>query len=190
MKTLTIGETIYEIVDEAARSSINTLIDPTLTQEGKAADAKIVGDNIDSLLSDMEVVSVSINNMNQQINVFKDEVNTLSKKVDDTMTEEEIKQAIDDKFADGVVGKVTTNSGTVLDDNGLVVSKPDSEIKTEITEDGVSVYKNNGTVFTADNSGVNATNLHATTYLTIGTNSRFADYMGNRTGCFWIGVSN
>ena len=43
-------------------------------------------------------------------------------------------------------------------------------------------------VLTANNSGVDAKNLHATTYLFIGVNSRFEDYDNNtRTGCFWIG---
>ena len=52
MKTLTIGENTYEIVDEAARSDIEVLkqgaitTDTTLTQEGKAADAKATGDAI------------------------------------------------------------------------------------------------------------------------------------------------
>lgn len=51
MKTLTIGETTYEIVDEQSRNDIETLkqnpvieTDDTLTQSGKAADAKVVGD--------------------------------------------------------------------------------------------------------------------------------------------------
>ena len=59
-------------------------------------------------------------------------------------------------------------------------------MKTQITEDGMTVYKNDSAVLTANNVGVNAVNLHATTYLIIGTNSRFEDY-GSRTGCFWIG---
>jgi hypothetical protein len=41
-------------------------------------------------------------------------------------------------------------------------------------------------MLTADDSGVQAKNLHATTYLIVGKNSRFEDY-GGRTGCFWIG---
>ena len=39
----------------------------------------------------------------------------------------------------------------------------------------------------ADNLGVKAEDLHATTYLIIGNNSRLEDYNTNRTGCFWIG---
>lgn len=55
MKTLTIGNNTYEIVDEAARSDIDILkqgaitTDTTLTQEGKAADAKATGDAISAI---------------------------------------------------------------------------------------------------------------------------------------------
>ena len=69
----------------------------------------------------------------------------------------------------------------------MTVDKANSEMKTTITEDGMTVYKNDEAVLVADNVGVNAKNLHATTYLIIGTNSRFEDYGTNRTGCFWIG---
>lgn len=50
----------------------------------------------------------------------------------------------------------------------------------------MTVSKNGSVVLTANNIGVDAVNLHATTYLIIGQNSRFEDYNG-RTGCFWIG---
>ena len=50
------------------------------------------------------------------------------------------------------------------------------------------VSKGGQVVLTGDNNGVEALNLHATTYLIIGNNSRFEDYdNGSRTGCFWIG---
>ena len=60
-------------------------------------------------------------------------------------------------------------------------------MKTTITEDGMTVYRNDEAVLTADNQGVKAEDLHATTYLIIGANSRFEDYGTNRTGCVWIG---
>ena len=55
----------------------------------------------------------------------------------------------------------------------------------------MSVYKNEEKVLIANNEGVKAANLHATTYLIIGNYSRFEDYTNIdgevRTGCFWIG---
>ena len=83
--------------------------------------------------------------------------------------------------------KVETETGFKFDANGLEVSKTGSEMSTRITEDGMKVYRDNTEVLTADHKGVNATNLHATTYLIIGNNSRFEDYEGTRTACFWIG---
>ena len=50
-----------------------------------------------------------------------------------------------------------------------------------------AIYKNDEAVLIANNTGVNAVNLHATTYLIIGTNSRFEDFGDKRTGCFFIG---
>ena len=63
-------------------------------------------------------------------------------------------------------------------------------MKTQITEDGMTVYKNEDAVLTANNTGVDAVNLHATTYLIIGNNSRLEDYGSDRTGCFFIGEVN
>ena len=62
---------------------------------------------------------------------------------------------------------------------------------TQITEDGMTIYRKIEGELTemlvANNIGVEAKNLQATTYLINGKNSRFEDYNGNRTGCFWIG---
>ena len=52
------------------------------------------------------------------------------------------------------------------------------------------VNRDGNAVLTANNEGVQAVNLHATTYLIIGQYSRFEDYDKDgepRTGCFWIG---
>ena len=83
--------------------------------------------------------------------------------------------------------KVETNTGFTFNDEGLTVEKANSEMRTQITEDGMTVFKNDEAVLTANNIGVDALNLHATTYLIVGTNSRFEDYADTRTGCFWIG---
>ena len=86
--------------------------------------------------------------------------------------------------------KVSTSTGFTFDDNGLKVSKSDSEMSTQITEDGMKVYRNDEVVLTANNQGVDAKNLHATTYLIIGSHSRMEDFSEDgvkRTAMFWIG---
>ena len=89
------------------------------------------------------------------------------------------------------VTKLDTTTGFTFDENGLKIEKSGSEIHTTITEDGMTVTKSGEDVLIANNNGVNATNLHATTFLIIGETSRFeswADDSGEmRTACFWIG---
>lgn len=82
---------------------------------------------------------------------------------------------------------VVTETGYTFDADGLTISKSGSEMTTQITEDGMKVYRDNTEVLNVNNTGVNAANLHATTYLIIGAHSRFEDYDGTRTACFWIG---
>lgn len=134
--------------------------------------------DIDSTIVDMQK---GIGEQNQS-NAAQFE--SLTNKVNATMTSEQVQLAISTEVAKGA-NKVTTSTGFKFDDSGLTISKTNSEISTTIDEDGMSIYKGSEEVLTADNTGVDAKNLHATTYLIIGTNSRFEDY-GSRTGCFWI----
>lgn len=110
----------------------------------------------------------------------------LTKKVEATMTSDAVQLTISNELEKGV-DKVTTSTGFTFNNEGLTISKSDSEMSTNIDEDGMSIFKGSQEVLTANNTGVDAQNLHATTYLIIGTNSRFEDYGSDRTGCFWIG---
>lgn len=134
--------------------------------------------DIDSTIVDMQK---GIGEQNQS-NAAQFE--SLTNKVNATMTSEQVQLAITTEVAKGA-SKVTTSTGFKFDDSGLTISKTNSEMSTTIDEDGMSIYKGSEEVLTADNTGVDAKNLHATTYLIIGNNSRFEDY-GSRTGCFWI----
>jgi hypothetical protein len=63
-------------------------------------------------------------------------------------------------------------------------------MKNVIDNTGMYVTRSGDEILTANHEGVNAVNLHASTYLIIGADngrSRFEDYGTNRTGCFWIG---
>jgi hypothetical protein len=117
--------------------------------------------------------------MNSDINSLRQEVSTM-------MTEADFTVKIKEELANGT-NTVVTETGYRFDKDGLMVSKSGSEMSTQITDDGMKVYKDNNAVLSATSTGVDAVNLKASTYLIIGTNSRFEDYAGNRTGCFWIG---
>lgn len=94
------------------------------------------------------------------------------------------------KINDDGVSKVSNTTG-IFDESGMTVDNSESPTKTTVTPDGMKVYRKSGStsepVLSATSSGVDATNLHAKTYLIIGDRSRFENYGSNRTGCFWIG---
>lgn len=135
-------------------------------------------------------ISASVTNIEQTtaeaIEGVNSDIATLTTRVEATMSAEDVKLEIQSELANGV-DKVVTSTGFTFNEEGLTVSKTGSEMSTTITEDGMTVYKDGEAVLIADNEGVSAEDLHATTYLIIGTNSRFEDYGSDRTGCFWIG---
>jgi hypothetical protein len=147
-------------------------------------------DNISKLILDPEGILATVSSLQEAtedaIEGINGNIETLTQSVEAKMTDEDVTIKINEALSNGV-DKVETSTGFTFNEEGLTVSKTDSEITTTITEDGMTVYKENEAVLTANNIGVDARNLHATTYLIIGTNSRFEDYGSDRTGCFWIG---
>lgn len=127
---------------------------------------------------------------NSALDAVNGEINTLTQKVNATITADDVRLEVQSQLDNGI-DKITTNTGYTFDDEGLTVSKTGSEMTTQITEDGMTVSRDNTALLTANNAGVVATNLHANTYLWIGKYSRFEDYdaEGSRTGCFWVGGS-
>lgn len=178
----TLGDALkmtYARVDKA-----NQQIDLVASRVDNNADA------ISQLTVNAEEISASVSRVEKQaqerIDGVDEELGELTKRVDATMTAEDITFAIQSELNNGVE-KVVTSTGFVFNEDGLTVSKTGREMSTRITEDGMRIYRSGNEVLTVDNVGVKAENLHATTYLIIGLNSRFEDYDGNRTGCFWIG---
>lgn len=147
-------------------------------------------EQIANLQINIDGVSVAVkqveDNTNNNFSLVNEDIQTLTSQVNAAMTAEEVKLEIQSELNNGV-SKVETSTGFTFNEEGLSVSKSGSEMTTKITEDGMTVYRDSTAVLTANNTGVDAVNLHATTYLIVGTNSRFEDYGENRTGCFWIG---
>lgn len=88
------------------------------------------------------------------------------------------------------VDSVTTTTGYRLDAEGLNISKSGEEMTNLLDNTGMYVKRSGDDILTANNKGVTAVNLHAKTYLIIGSGegrSRLEDYGSNRTGVFWVG---
>ena len=152
---------------------------------------KIVEEATDSIIS-------RVTNIEKKQDVIDDDIETLTSKVEAAITEDDVTILITKQLEKGV-DKVTTNTGFTFNENGLNISKTGKLMDTTINENGMVIQRGDENRLVANDEGVEAYNLHAKTYLIIGTNSRFEDYIKRteyadgtieeepRTGCFWIG---
>lgn len=145
-------------------------------------------DGYDGRLSQLELnadgITAKVESIESTTNAKLDEFENIINSVETSVTPEYV-QFLISQSKETEVDSVTTSTGFTFNEIGLTVNKSSSEMSTTITEDGMRVYKNGEEMLTADNTGVKAVNLHATTWLHVGSYSRFADYKG-RTGCFWV----
>lgn len=158
-----------------------------------ASKTDTIGSDMAALKMNTDSISASVTAMSNDLHTTADSLNNqigeLQTKVNAAITAEDVRFEVEEALADGVK-EVRTTTGFVFNEDGLTISKTGSEMETNIDEDGMTIRRNNTTVLEADNQGVSAYNLHASTYLIVGENSRFEDYTGDsgeaRTGCFWI----
>lgn len=177
----TIGEVINQTTAKVDKinKEITLVASEVKANNTAIATLQINTDNITTSVTSLEDSTA------KTLESINGEISTISEKVEASMTSSEVSLAIKEEIEKGV-DKVTTSTGFTFNQDGLIISKSGSQMETNIDEDGMTVYRNDEAVLVADNTGVQAENLHATTYLIVGNYSRFEDYE-SRTGCFWIG---
>ena len=182
----TLGEAIkntYARVDKA-NQRIDMVVEQSETSDEELRTA------VSALQIDTSGISATVSTLETQIHDgfgnLTDEVASIRSSVEAKMTEDQVAIKISEELSNGI-DKVSTTTGFTFDNEGLSISKSGSQMETKITEDGMTVYRDNTAVLVANNEGVNAEDLHATTYLIIGETSRFEDTSSGRTACFWIG---
>lgn len=185
---------------EANPTSIGDAIKQTFARVDKASreiellasNVEEHGESLSSIILNQDSITQTVSKLEKTTTEAIEEINenlaTITKSVEAILSSDKFEILVKEILNNGI-DEITTGTGYTFNSDGLTVSKSDSEISTTITEDGMKVSKSGEEVLTADNEGVKAANLHATTYLIIGNNSRFEDY-GERTGCFWIGEVN
>lgn len=145
---------------------------------------------ISSLIINTDEISATVTTISKEVEdsntINNERINELTKEVSLKVDADAVNISINKALEEGVDKVKTSSKNYTFDDTGLNISSSDSEFNTEITEDGMRIYKHNTEVLTANNEGVTAADLHAKTFLIIGENSRLED-RGNRTACFWIG---
>ena len=175
--------TDYNLAPEDMESEISTIRSETKTLNETVTSLQLGADSISASVKSLEeTMTRTSDGLANDISIIQEQVNL-------AMTSEDVQIEIQNHLINGTT-KVSTTTGYTFDEEGLNISKSDSEMKTLITEDGMKVFKNDETMLTANNQGVDAKNLTATTYLIIGGNSRMENYTENsstRTAVFWIG---
>ena len=120
---------------------------------------------------------------------LSDSISELSSEVELKLDAESVNIIVEQEISKGV-DRVETKTGYKFDSDGLNISKSGTEMTNLVDNTGVYVKKSGENVLVANNEGVEATDLHAKTYLKVGAGegrSRLEDYSIDRTGCFWIG---
>lgn len=177
-----IGDKVNETV--ARVDKVNNQI-TLLTQTVEGYDSKIAQVQIDTDSVITRVTSIE-EITEEETNAINERLDTLTKETALKVDSEGVEIIVEKTLSEGVDKVVTASKKYTFDDTGLNVSSAGSNISTTITEDGMRIYRAGQQVLTADNEGVLAEDLHATTYLVIGDTSRLED-RDNRTACFWIG---
>lgn len=184
----TVGEAIKQTrakVDKVNKE-ITLLVSETSANTEQISGLTTRASGIEANVSEMKTAQETTSSTLETIN---NDITTLTNTVNAKVSAEDVKIEIQKEMSNGATS-VKTTTGFTFDDNGLTIAKDGSEMTTNVDEDGISVYRDSEEVLTANNEGVVAYDLHAKTYLIVGTNSRFEDYEKDgepRTGCFWIG---
>lgn len=185
-----LGEAIKQTfakVDKANKE-ITLLASDVAVDKADIASLKVTTEAITSSVSTLETTTATIEN---NLGALVETTTALEKTVSTKLTATDFDIKVTEKLSSGVDEIAISETGFKFDKTGLTITKTDSEMSTNVDEDGLSVYKNNEEVLTVDNAGVRAKNLHATTYLIVGNNTYFSDFISDsgedRAGCFWTG---
>ena len=147
-------------------------------------------ESVGELVTTADSIRASVSSTEQILDGLSGELQTTKEEMAAMQLDSDAMTVEIQKIRDDGVKKVTTTTGT-FDEEGLTIDQTDSSTKTQVTPDGMTVYSKGysgeSKVLAATSDGVDATNLHAKTYLIVGGRSRFENYGSNRTGCFWIG---
>lgn len=176
----------FNTVQNTVDSHTQTISNMETNYDSLSGDMEKIDVRTSTMIQNLDSISASITDTSTSIDTINKDITSLSNQVAASMTSEEVSLQIQSEISNINIGRVTTSTGYTFNEDGLTIEKSDSEMSTQITDDGMTVYKNDEAVLTANNVGVDAVNLHATTYLIVGNNSRFEDYGDNRTGCFFI----
>lgn len=168
--------------DEAETASNPVSIGDKIQQTFAKVDK--VNQRVELVAGEMSSIQLDNESIKQSVVQMDAEMEEVLAELETKMTAEELSIAITQALQN--VDSITTTTGYTFDSDGLEISRTDSSIKTVISEDGMTIYRSGTEILVADNLGVKAEDLQASTFLVIGDNSRFENYKDTRTACYYL----
>ena len=134
-------------------------------------------------------VNESLSGVNENIDTLTNTIQSVEAKV----TAESLSITVQEEIAKGVDKVEIKGKDYVFDSEGLKINETGSGMSNLLNNEGMYVRQDGKNILVADSKGVTAKDLHAETFLKIGSGDgrcRFEDYDINginRRGCFWTG---
>lgn len=182
---VTLGEALKQTY--AKVDKVNKKVDIVASDLESFAGISVEVDKITQTVKDLE------DNTNSTLDGVNEDIAELKTKASTILTKDDYTVVIDEYITENGVEQVITSNGYEFSKDGLLIDEKDADgnrisaTATKINHNGMKVLdEENNEVLSATNWGVDAKNLRATTYLIIGTKSRFEDFEDG-TGCFWVG---
>lgn len=184
--------------EHSSPATLGEVLNETTARVDKAnKEIELLASSVDANSKQISTLQITTNSINaavegvqKQQNDMNGNISTLTEKVNMAITQEQLDIEVSKVVEEGV-SQVRTGKNFTFDDEGLTISDINTDthktITTTISNNGMTVDVDSREVLKANDEGVKAKDLHADTYLIIGTNSRFENYKSNRTACFWIG---
>lgn len=148
--------------------------------DGLKVESQDAAGRLASLQLDLEGIRSQVAGQETGIQNAAQQVSVLTQRADSLALELETVQTSGSQ-------KVHTTAGYTFDDQGLHISRSDSQIENTLDHTGMYVRRMGEVILQANNQGVQATDVTVRNYLVMGNNARLEDYGSGRTACFYIG---
>ena len=138
----------------------------------------------------VQQVEKNVNESLDGVNESVDALTTTVRSVEAKVTAENLSITVQQEIAKGVDKVEIKGKDYVFDAEGLKINETGSGMSNLLDNTGMFVKRDGVDILTANSEGVSAKDLHAKTFLKIGSGDgrcRFEDYGTTRIGCFWTG---
>ena len=173
-------DSVSAVNEQSFQAISGKVLNLKMDVEGLKVENKTTDGRIAALELNVDGISTQVEKQTAQAETLRVDMSALQQ------TANEVQISIQ-SIQDNGVSKVQTGMGYTFNDEGMKISRVGEQMENKLDNTGMYVTREGETILQANNDGVVATDVRVKNYLRIGDNSRFEDYGGNRTACFYVG---